>query len=58
MILDGVQGQGKYAGTFLAWTQQTDNNWFGEGEIKFFIDGDREFPTICGTGTPRLWRRP
>ena len=51
VILDGVQGRGKYAGTFLAWTQQTDNNWFGEGEIKFFIDGDREFPTICGTGT-------
>ena len=48
---DGVQGRGKCAGTFLAWTQQTDNNWFGEGEIKFFIDGDREFPTICGTGT-------
>ena len=45
VILDGVQGRGEYAGTFLAWTQQTDNNWFGEGEIKFFIDGDREFPT-------------
>jgi hypothetical protein len=25
--------------------------WWGEGEIKFFMDGDREFPTICGTGT-------
>ncbi|MEI7808412.1 MAG: DUF2961 domain-containing protein, partial [Verrucomicrobiota bacterium] len=25
--------------------------WWGEGEIKFFLDGDREWPTICGTGT-------
>ena len=27
------------------------DGWFGEGEVKFYIDGDREFPTICGTGT-------
>jgi hypothetical protein len=25
--------------------------WWGEGEVKFFIDEDKEFPTICGTGT-------
>lgn len=53
-ILDGVEGQGQYVGTFLAWTQLSDG-WFGEGEIKFFIDGDwdgdAQFPTICGTGT-------
>lgn len=50
VILDNVKGSGKYAGTFIAWTQLSDG-WFGEGEIKFFIDGDTEFPTICGTGT-------
>ena len=49
-ILDSVQGEGRYVGTFLAWTQLS-GGWFGEGEVKFFIDGDREFPTICGTGT-------
>jgi hypothetical protein len=49
-ILDNVTGQGHYAGTFLAWTQLSDG-WFGEGEIKFFLDGDRDFPTVCGTGT-------
>jgi len=49
-ILDGARGAGRYAGTFLAWTQMSDG-WFGEGEVKFYIDGDREFPTICGTGT-------
>ncbi len=50
VILDGVRGQGRYVGTFLAW-RQLCTGWFGEGEVKFFIDGDREFPTICGTGT-------
>ncbi len=50
VIIDGIQGKGRYAGTFLAWTQN-EEGWFGEGEIKFFMDGDKEFPTICGTGT-------
>jgi len=49
-ILDGVKGRGRYAGTFLAWTQM-EKGWFGEGEIKFYLDGDDRFPTICGTGT-------
>ena len=49
-ILDGVQGHGHYVGTYLAWGVN-NNGWWGEGEIKFFIDNDREFPTICGTGT-------
>lgn len=50
VILDGVKGRGRYVGTFLAWTQM-EKGWFGEGEIKFYLDGDKEFPTICGTGT-------
>ncbi len=50
VIVDGIRGQGRYAGTFLAWTQLSDG-WFGEGEVKFYMDGDRDFPTICGTGT-------
>ena len=50
VILDAIKGQGRYVGTFLAWTQLSDS-WFGEGEIKFYMDGDTEFPTICGTGT-------
>ena len=28
-----------------------NTGWWGEGEIKFYMDGDSEFPTICGTGT-------
>lgn len=49
-ILDGVKGEGRYVGTFLAWTQMS-SGWFGEGEVKFYLDGDTKFPTISGTGT-------
>ena len=49
-ILDGVKGEGHYVGTYLAWEVHSEG-WWGEGEIKFFMDGDKEFPTICGTGT-------
>src|SRR5262249_41091507 len=47
-ILDGVKGQGHYVGTYLAWGVN-NNGWWGEGEIKFFMDGDATSPTICGT---------
>jgi Protein of unknown function (DUF2961) len=50
VLLDGVQGQGQYVGTYLAWGVH-NNGWWGEGEIKFYMDGDTDFPTICGTGT-------
>ena len=49
-ILDNVQGNGQYVGTYLFWGVN-NNGWWGEGEIKFYLDGDTEFPTICGTGT-------
>jgi len=49
-ILDGVKGCGQYVGTYLAWEVRSPG-WWGEGEIKFFMDGDKAFPTICGTGT-------
>jgi hypothetical protein len=49
-ILDGVKGCGQYVGTYMAYESKT-TGWWGEGEIKFFLDGDKEFPTICGTGT-------
>jgi len=49
-LLDGVQGRGQYVGTYLAWGVH-NNGWWGEGEIKFYMDGDTDYPTICGTGT-------
>lgn len=48
-IVDGIKGRGHYVGTFLAHGANSPG-WWGEGEIKFYIDGDTEFPTICGTG--------
>jgi hypothetical protein len=49
-LVDGVQGRGHYVGTYLAWSQLS-NKWWGEGELKFYLDDDDEYPTICGTGT-------
>ena len=50
VIVDGIKGKGQYVGTQMGWQQNTQG-WWGEGEIKAFIDGDGEFPTYCGTGT-------
>ncbi|NLC42727.1 MAG: DUF2961 domain-containing protein [Clostridiales bacterium] len=49
-ILDGVQGKGQYVGVYMCWGVN-NKGWWGEGEIKFYMDGDSEYPTICGTGT-------
>jgi hypothetical protein len=49
-ILDNVKGKGHYVGTYLAWGVH-NNGWWGEGEVKFYLDGDKDYPTIAGTGT-------
>ena len=49
-IVDGITGRGQYVGTAMGWGIN-NSGWWGEGEIKFYLDGDREYPTICGTGT-------
>ena len=49
-ILEGVKGHGHFVGLSMGWGVN-NNGWWGEGEIKFFLDDDKEFPTICGTGT-------
>lgn len=49
-ILDGVQGRGHFVGTYLFWGVN-NSGWWGEGEIKCYLDGDTQYPTICGTGT-------
>lgn len=50
LIVDGIKGRGQYVGTFMSW-QQNNSGWWGEGEVKMYLDGDRDFPSICGTGT-------
>lgn len=54
-LVTDIEGRGHYVGTYLAWGVNSPG-WWGEGEVKFYLDGDREqpdgaFPTICGTGT-------
>ena len=49
-IVANVAGQGHYVGTYIAWGVH-NSGWWGEGEVKFYLDGDDEWPTICGTGT-------
>ena len=49
-IIDGLKGWGQYVGTYMCWGAN-NTGWWGEGEIKFFMDGDKDFPTVCGTGT-------
>lgn len=50
VLLEGVEGRGQYVGTYLAWGVNSPG-WWGEGEIKLFLDEDTDFPTVCGTGT-------
>lgn len=50
VLVNGIKGRGQYVGTYIAWGVH-NNGWWGEGEIKFFMDGDTQYPTICGTGT-------
>jgi len=48
-IVDGIKGKGHYVGTYLGHAAFS-TGWWGEGEIKFYIDGDTDYPTINGTG--------
>ena len=49
-LLDGVRGAGHYVGCGMSWGSNS-SGWWGEGELKVYLDGDGEWPTICGTGT-------
>lgn len=49
-IIDNIVGQGHYIGTAMTVGLNGAGGWWGEGEVKFFMDDDGQFPTICGTG--------
>lgn len=49
VILDHTAGKGTYVGTYIG-LSTLERYWWGEGEFKFYIDDDEDFPTICGTG--------
>lgn len=49
LILDGVEGTGTYVGTYVA-LASLHRYWWGEGEVKFYIDDDTDLPSLCSTG--------
>jgi len=49
-VVDNIKGEGQFVGVYMAWGVN-NNGWWGEGEIKFYMNGDTKFPIICGTGT-------
>ena len=55
-VLPRVEGRGRYLGANVG-VRATDYRrplWFGEGELKIYVDDDREWPTLVGTGTEDL----
>jgi len=50
-IMPEVYGVGRYLGTNIGviGDSLTRGTWFGEGEVKIYLDGDTEFPTLVGT---------
>jgi hypothetical protein len=49
-VLENIHGQGHFVGMYIAWGSN-NNGWWGEGEVKMYLDGDVDWPTYCGTGT-------
>ncbi len=49
-LLPKRTGQGRFIGAVIG-IRALEGNWWGEGEIKLYMDGDSLFPTICGTGS-------
>lgn len=50
VIADGLAGPGRFLGCVVGVRVLDPGRWYGEGEVKVFLDGDTDLPTICGTG--------
>jgi hypothetical protein len=51
VILPRITGKGRFLGTNIGVITHPDNiGWWGEGEVKMYIDGDTAHPTLIGTG--------
>ncbi len=50
VIADGLRGPGRFLGCAVGIRTIDRADWYGEGEVKVFLDGDTDLPTICGTG--------
>jgi len=52
-LVPHIKGSGRFLGVnvaLVADAKKYQKTWWGEGEVKCYIDGDKEFPTLCGTG--------
>ena len=50
-MLPQRKNKGRFVGAVIGIRNLTPDQWWGEGEIKVYMDGDTDFPTICGTGS-------
>ena len=52
-IMPQVNGKGRFLGSNISINANPDYKdcWWGEGEVKIYLDGDKEFPTLIGSGT-------
>ncbi|MHC4406609.1 MAG: glycoside hydrolase family 172 protein [Planctomycetota bacterium] len=50
-LLPERKNKGRFIGSVIGIRNLHPGQWWGEGEVKVFMDGDKEFPTICGTGS-------
>ena len=52
-ILPKINGKGRFLGSNIGVSADLryKKAWFGEGEVKIYLDGDKEYPTLVGTGT-------
>ncbi len=50
VIADGLRGPGRFVGCVVGVRVLDGGQWYGEGEVKVYLDGDTDRPTICGTG--------
>lgn len=52
-ILPTIKGKGRFLGTNIGVNTNPvyQDFWWGEGEVKMYLDGDKAFPTLAGTGT-------
>lgn len=52
ILLPKVEGKGRFLGISVGLNTDTSysKSWWGEGEVKMYLDGDSKYPTINGTG--------
>jgi hypothetical protein len=52
-ILPSIKGRGRFLGVNLGVIANPvyERSWWGEGEVKMYLDGDTVHPTLAGTGT-------